>query len=275
MVTGKTAILRAQRRWADARGLRYDALGCVRTLDDNLLAPLDEVTLAELARGSELLPTRLGPARFHWLCSSAALVVNVFAYWRGRDPTPLAEALGVTVPPGSRLTFEEPLSTGLPGDPPSADVALHGLDARGVFIESKFTEWLVRRPRNKRVFKDKYFPQDEGVWSAAGLPRCQILADALQDGEVRFKHLNAAQLLKHALGLVATGRRTSALVYLYYEHAGRQAMTHREELDRIREALAPELEFRFTTYQAVFAALRASAGVEPDYVEYLSRRYFA
>jgi len=30
-----------------------------------------------------------------------------------------------------------------------------------------------------------------------------------------------------------------------------------------------------TTYQALFAALRAAPGLERDYVDYLARRYFA
>ena len=58
MVTGKTAELRAQRRWADARGVRYDAFGCVRVLADNLREPLDAAacpvhTGASMAGSSE------------------------------------------------------------------------------------------------------------------------------------------------------------------------------------------------------------------------------
>ena len=87
----------------------------------------------------------------------------MFAHWRERPVAPLVAALGfadegvaVTV------TFEEPLPTGLPGDPPFADVALRWPDGSVVSVESKFTEWLVRRPHNKRVFKDKYFPAAVG-----------------------------------------------------------------------------------------------------------------
>ena len=61
MVTGKTALLRAQRRWADAYGVHYDARGCVRALAHNLRAPLDESSLTELQRGSANAP----PAILH------------------------------------------------------------------------------------------------------------------------------------------------------------------------------------------------------------------
>ena len=155
MVTAKTALLRAQRRWADAHGVRYDAHGCVRELDDNLRAPLDGAALAEFQRGSELTPGTARPARLHSLCSSAALVVNVFGYWRGRDQTPLLRALGIAGPGGTRLAFEEPLPTGLPGDPPTVDVALYRPDGRCVAVESKFAEWLVaavaRQARRSRT----------------------------------------------------------------------------------------------------------------------------
>ena len=75
MVTGKTELLRAQRRWADAHGVHYDARGFVRALADNLRVRPDETVLAELRRGSELEPRATQPARAHSLCSSAALVV--------------------------------------------------------------------------------------------------------------------------------------------------------------------------------------------------------
>jgi hypothetical protein len=274
VVTGKTALLRAQRRWADAHGVHYDAHGCVRDLVDNLRVPLDDATLAELTRGSELEPGPSRPARLYSLCSSAALVLNAFGWWRGRDHTALLRALGVDGPGGTRLELEAPLPTGLPGDPPTVDVALFRPDGRRVVVESKLAEWLVPIPRGKRVFKDKYFAQGRPVWAAAGLPLAQALAEDLQDGRERLKYLNAAQLLKHALGLANNGLATSALVYLYFDRPGKEAATHRAELARVSERLAPELELRVSTYQSLFAALRDVPDLERGYIDYLARRYF-
>jgi hypothetical protein len=247
----------------------------VRVLADNLRVPLDDSALAELQRGSELTPGVTQPARAYSLCSSAALVVNVFAYWRGRDQTPLLEALGVGGPGGTRRELAAPLPTGLPGDPPTVDVALHRPDGRCVAVESKYAEWLAPRPRSQRVFKDKYFAGGIRAWQAAGLPLCQALAEDLQQGRERLKHLNAPQILKHALGLAVNGLRTSALVYLYYDRPGRESATHRAELERITARLQPEIDVRVTTYQALFGALRATPGLDRDYVDYLARRYFA
>jgi len=275
VITGKSALLRIQRRWADAHGVRYDAHGCVRNLGDNLHAPLDDAALAEFRRGSELTAGAARPARLHSLCSSAALVVNVFGRWRGRDQTALLQALGVGGPGGTRLTFEEPVPTGLAGDPPTVDVALYRPDGRCVAVESKFAEWLVPRPRGKPPFKDKYFAGGVQPWAALGLPRCQALAEELQDGRERVKYLNAPQLLKHALGLANSGLRTSALVYLYYDRPGREGGAHRAEIDRVLSRLGSEIELHACTYQALFEALRAIPGLEPDYIGYLARRYFS
>jgi hypothetical protein len=274
VVTGKTSFLRAQRRWADARGVRYDAHGCVRDLADNLRTPPDETTLAEFRRGSELTPGTTRPARLYSLCSSAALVVNVFGRWRGRDQTALLQALGVGGPGGTELEFEKAVPTGLPGDPPTVDVALYRPDGRCVAVESKLAEWLVPRPRGKRAFKDKYFAQDRCVWAAAGLPRCQALAEELQDGRERVKYLNAPQLLKHALGLASSGLRTSCLVYLYYDRPGKEGTAHRAEVERVADRLGAELELRATTYQTLFRALCTVSDLERDYLDYLAQRYF-
>lgn len=252
----------------------------MRDLADNLREPLAGVALDELKRGSELTPGVRRPARLYSLASSAALVVNVFAYWHGRDAGPLLRALvpelrfGVTDVP--ELRFEEPLPTGLPGDPPTVDVALDFASGRRVAIESKYAEWLALRPRRQRAFKDKYFPQGQGigVWAEARLPRCQALAEDLQSGRERLKHLHSAQLLKHALGLAKSGR-ASTLIYLYYDWPGREAAAHRSEIERVVARLESEVDLRVATYQSLFAALRTLPELDPAYVDYLARRYFA
>jgi hypothetical protein len=255
----------------------YDARSFVRALADNLRAPLTPAMRAELERGSELARRGATPPRSHSLTSSAALVVNVFGYWRERPVAPLVAALGFEAGERVALTFEEPLPTGLAGEPPFADVALRWPNGDLVPIESKFSEWLVRRPNNKRVFKDKYFPSGtgSGVWSAAALPRCQTLAEELQAGRERCKYLNAAQLLKHALGLRKLGQRGLAVVYLYYDWPGREAAVHRAELERVQRRLATEVDLRVLTYQHLFGALRATPGLDRGYIDYLAQRYFA
>jgi hypothetical protein len=272
-VAARKDLERRQRRWAEGAGVDHDAHGYVRVLAANLRAPLGVDTLAEIERGSELTPYRTRPARLWSLASSAALVLNVFAYWRGRDTAPLVAALGL--PAGSPvLHFEEPLPTGLEGDPPMADVLLRWPSGQVAAIESKLGEWLVRRPRNKAVFKRKYFPPGEGVWAAAGLPVCQALAADIDSGRERYRWLHAAQLLKHALGLARFGAPAWTLVYLYYDWPGREAAEHAAEIGRFAERIGAELRFRALSYQTLFAALRCEDSLDAEYRDYLERRYF-
>ena len=273
--SAKNQIVRQQRRWASATGRKCDARGFVARLDDNLRLPPAARTLAELDRpgSSELKPGRTQPPRIYALHSSAALVVNVFEHWCGRDLAPLLRALGLPGV-GRRLTFERPFGTGLPGDPPYIDVALELASGNVVAIESKFTEWLTPRPPRQGGFKPKYFCAAARHWAECALPRCQSLAEDLQARKERFKHLHAAQLLKHALGL-ARQQRAVSLYYLYYDVAGPESRAHRAEIARFLARLAPEIAIAALTYQELYGRLRGDERVDRGYLDYLRERYFS
>ena len=126
---------RQQRRWAESAGIDFDARGFVHDFDANLRVPLAAATRAAFAHGTELTPRKNQPARIAALYSSAALVANVFDHWSARDPAPLVAALGFQVEP-AQLKFEEPLVTGVEGDPPTSDAAF-GASSRGESSRSR------------------------------------------------------------------------------------------------------------------------------------------
>jgi Restriction Endonuclease associating with ARP len=270
----KKALQRRQRRWADAAGIAYDAGGYVQRLGDNLRAPLSSAASSAFVASPELGARRRQPPKMLALHSSAALVANVFDYWTQRDASPLAAALGFAEP-CTALGFEAPFPSGLPGEPPTVDLLLTFESGRRIAVESKFSEWLSRRPRNKAVFKTKYFPRDRAVWTECGLPRCQTLAEDLQARTQRFKYLHAAQLLKHALGLSVVARGRIALCYFYYDWPCRESGVHREEIARFTGLIGDELPFSALTYQEIYRRLRETRAVEPGYLEYLRARYFS
>ena len=261
---------RQQRRWAETAGIEHDARGFVRDHDANLRVPMSAATRAAFARGSELAPRGKRPARIAALHSSAALVANVFDHWSARDAAPLVAALGLGAG-GATLSFEEPLPTGVEGDPPTSDVVLRCASGRVVAIESKFGEWLVRRASNRADLKPKYFAAGRAFWRDAGLPRCQALAEDLRAGRERFRHLHVAQLLKHALGLARTAYE---LRYLYHEWPRGPAAAHRAELERFVARVGAEARFSASTYQDLFRTLAADTRVDRAYLEYLRARYF-
>src|SRR4051794_27192762 len=87
------------------------------------------------------------------------------------------------------------------------------------------------------------------------------MRDRLRSGEERFVHLDAAQLVKHAFGLVTEGvrrHRTPVLFYLFAEPAARNGRAivpddlarHQDEITRFAEALAgDEVTFRSASYR--------------------------
>ena len=257
-------------------GVRVDARGYVLQLADNFRVPPSATMLAAFDRptGSELRPGRTRPPRLQALHSSAALVVNVFDHWRRAEPKPLLAALGIDGD-AAALVFEKGFPTSVPGDPPYIDVVLELAAGRVIAIESKFTEAQTPRPRNRTVFKAKYFPAGRSIWAQIGLSSCQALADDIQQGRARFKFLHAAQLLKQALALRLARGPDFLLYYLYYDSAGRESTAHHADIEHFRERVGSELPFMALSYQDLYRALRASESVDAGYLEYLRARYFA
>jgi hypothetical protein len=227
----------------------------------------------EQGSGSELIDRARTPAKMRALHSSSALAVNFFDYWVDRDTTPLTRALE-TGPEPVEVRFEVQYPTGLGGIPPNLDVVLERRDGFVIALESKFTEWMKAKTANLAPFKDKYFPAGTGLWEKAGLPATQRLAESMQAGDIFFRHLDAAQLLKHALGLannLGTGFR---LFYIYYDASGDEALAHEIEIKKFSDRVGEELGFRSVSYQELLLSLEAGQGVDSEYLGYLRGRYF-
>jgi hypothetical protein len=263
--------LRAQLSWARMRGLRTDDKGYVEALETNLWRPMHAASRAACEQGS-------GDGlrhRMRALHSSSALVVNFFDYWSSADPTPLAIALG-TRDEITSIEFESQQQTGLPGNPPNLDVCIALASGHTLAIQSRFGEWLDRKNQAKEPLRPKYFEPDGAVWNAAGLPKCQQVAEALRDRRLHFRHLDATQLLEHALALAKCRGRAFSLMYLYYEWDVPQSALHHEELEQFAASVDTELGFHWLTYQDAFARLLTAAGpADENYVSYLAHRYFA
>lgn len=275
-MSARDRILTQQKAWAAAAGLRIIAPGHVESVDINLLAPMRPSTLAAFQAGeaAELKDFPRHPAKLRWLCSSAALVVNVFEHWSQGGGAPLLAALALEGP-AQEISFEARFPISADGTPPNVDLAIRLASGVCVGIESKFTEWhLPRRPAKIR-FKDKYFPAGTALWTSRGLPRCQALAEELQDGRSRFRYFYATQLLKHALGMATQCPRGIALYYLYYDWSGPAARAHRREIEQFAARVGGELAFRSLSYQELFERLLRYCGdADADYLAYLKTRYF-
>ena len=273
----KSNLLEMQRTWALQKGLRVADNGYLQKYEYNLFRPLSKEALSafESGSGSELKPSSpTRPAKMCALHSSSALAVNFFDYWSETDSSPLLAAFGIEGI-SSFIRFEAQFPTGLPGTPPNLDVAIGLNSGHVVAIESKFTEWLTPKSPTLSPFKSKYFESPD-QWSSKGLHSCQRLAEAMQDGTEKFRHLDAAQLLKHALGLANNVLGKFDLFYIYFDCSGQESRTHRNEIERFGSLVAGDFPFKAICYQEAFAALRACTGMnDQDYTTYLQARYFS
>jgi len=129
-----------------------------------------------------------------------------------------------------------------------------------VGVESKRFEPF--RGAKKPSFSEKYGKHD---WGGRTDRYCRV-RERLISGELRFSHLDAAQLVKHAYGLVTDAKRNGkrpALVYLFAEPARVAAgdiARHREEIAAFAGAVAgDEVSFHATSYRQWLATFPAEA----------------
>ena len=262
-LTPTATIIERQRRWARSSGLRIDRAGRTLALEENLFLPLHPQTRKEFLSGAgdELS----GDMRS--LRSSSALVCNFFDSWRHGG----GDGIGLVCADESetaRISFERRFPTGLGGTPPHIDVVLDGAPTGPIAIESKFSEPYGRV---KNDFAASYF-ETTGLW--AGLERCREMAEMLHARELQLRHLGAAQLLKHILGLArAYGPRGFELLYLWYEVPGEAARLHATEIEAFAAEVGDEVRFRSSTYQEFAQRARELAATTEEHLGYLAGRY--
>lgn len=262
-----------QLRWANERGIPVDKSGYTTGCNDNLFSPLSDDSVAEFdgADGGEL--GKEGKrGKIQALHSSSALAVNAFEFWRDKDKSVLASAMGIKS--GMKtLNFEKRFKTGLTGKAPNLDVVLTLADQSIVAIESKFLEPYAKHASG---FKDKYFEGGKGRWSDYGYVACQRLAEDIQSGKRRFTWLHPEQLLKHILGLSHSQETRWNLMYLCYD-PGVEGIGHLKEANEFADISRSDgIDFRVLTYQTLFAAIRKKAEASHlEYLQYFEGRYFA
>lgn len=263
--------------------LMLNRSGRVGNPTDNLLhgIPFKEfIASFKKGAGNELGSVRNGvsmPGKFCSAYSSSALAVNHFAPFKSTRTLPI---LGKH----RRLRlvdFEVDFPTGLSGTAPHLD-ALFVSEIERVAIESKCLEYLrIKTPKalektSKRL-KDKYL---NGVKDARRQSAWFAELRELAAEPTRYRQLDAAQLLKHALGLLNSPTDVpTSLVYLFWEPLDAALSpvfaSHREEIgkfgSRVRDA---GVQFEALSYPELWEQWRDSG--DPFLIQHviaLRRRY--
>ena len=219
--------------------------------------------------GQEMEPQKAAPGKMAAIRSSSALVVNTFARWRA-DPGSLRIKGHERF---AAMKFEAKCPTGLQGTPPHLDALLTaGQVVLG--IESKCLEYLT--PKIAK-FVAAYDNIKDDSRTASWLP----YIEELRRHPDRYHYLDAAQLIKHWLGLFHTFQESKrSLLYLFWEPMNwsdiQEFRKHRMEVDDFRNWIRPIApSFEMLTYAELWESWRNQT--EPPWlkahVERLAARY--
>ena len=171
--------------------------------------------------------------KFRAVHSSAALVANHFAHFKQES----SQLVMLGQSGFNSVALEKKLPTGLRGIPPNLDVFLENPDTC-IAIESKLLETLSpKRPHFSPSYSKDLLPYCEPQW-------WNLIKSA---GGASEGYLDAAQLVKHYLGLIYhveknTIDKKAMLLYLYWKPENaeeiREYQKHDQEVEEFRKKVA-------------------------------------
>lgn len=290
---GLKYIQAKQQNWAKRKGLELfggtipdkGEKNYLKSIVENLFnQQLSEETKNNFDEGdgNETKDSKTRLAKMKALHSSSALPVNVFQYWQEKDVSSILFACRLinrrpfnsdTLPNAVRFEQKFEICDNKKDFPkkPNLDVVIE-YDHNVYAIESKFTEPYDGKPKGLR--KVYTSAQLDELWK--GIPSLQDLGKEISPDNYEFKYLDAAQLLKHILGLKKqVGKSGFTLLYLWYDVIGNDGLEHRKEIEKFAEiAKKDNIKFRHITYQEVIINLSKEFYVDNEvYIDYLTDRY--
>ena len=294
-MTGLEFIKSKQQNWGIRKG--FDLVGgtipdkgeknYLHNLTDNLFEPLSKESLDcfNLGDGNETKDTKTRLAKMKSLHSSSAIAVNLFQYWQKKDVYPIVYACKLCSKTGkigeehststSKIKFEEKFE--ISGDKslfpysPNIDVVIKDFQSLIFAIESKFTE--PYNSRKQKGISQKYI-DNVSFWN--GLSNLYELAKEISPDNNKFQYLDAAQLIKHILGLKKKHNKNGFhLLYIWYDVIGKDDAEHRKEIEQFAEiAKKDNIKFSQVTYQEVITKLTKEFYIgNENYCDYLTDRY--
>lgn len=227
-------IDRAKQALWKKSGLSHDRWGYVTRPEDNLVSGVTaDMIKADYDNGSG----REWLFKIRAIHSSAALAANTFGLWK-TEPSRLTFTGSTGFAPPK---LEAQCPTGLRGTPPNLDVLFESPEV--VFgIESKLLEPLkLTVPEFSVSYVRNRLPLCEDIW-------WHLLERVRQSPA---SHLDAAQLIKHYLGLRRKfpNDKKLSLVYLFWKPLNAEKFDeyrwHAEAVDRFRNAVEEATCVRF------------------------------
>jgi len=292
-MNGLKYIQAKQQNWAKKKGLELfggtipnkGEKNYLNSLSENIFnQKLSEETDKNFKEGdgSETKDSKTRLAKMKALHSSSALPVNVFQYWQEKDVSPILYACGLinrrpfnsdTLPNAIKFEQKFEICDNKKDFPkkPNLDVVIE-YDDNVYAIESKFTEPYNSKPKGLREVYTS--AQLDDLWK--DITHLQDLAKEISPDNNEFKYLDAAQLIKHILGLKKQlGESSFCLLYIWYDVIGNDGIEHRKEIEKFAKiAKEDNIKFRHITYQEVMINLSKEFYFGNEvYINYLTDRY--
>lgn len=303
-MTAKDYIELKQKKWAKKEAItlvnkdryteKYKDNLFKRTLNENIFKQFKQ------ASGNEIKED--GICNMAAVYSSSALCVNVFQYfyllWKKKnqkETEKILYALEVLTQDEDikieEITFEHKFE--IPNIsknyPPNIDVVIKTKDK--IFaIESKFREPYYYTPTNK--IQEAYY--NENIWPDCLLKTKKYIntednydkvEEKRKNGTYKevnklnkFKRLDAAQLIKHLLGLYNNKKEKEVhLIYIYYDVPGNMGEEHRKEIKDFSEIIDDNIKFTAISYQELIYNLNNLLDrrnkEHKKYLDYINSRY--
>lgn len=311
-MTAKDYIELKQKEWAKRKGVTFaNDKRYTKTYNENLFEPLAEKIENQFknADGRELNGEECKMAAVY---SSSAICVNVFQYFyllqkegKKEEAKKILYSLGVSrdkIIKIKEIAFEQKLQISNISTP-NIDVIIKTNNDKVFAIESKFREPFYYTPTN--YIQEKYYKTND-IWNR--LENIKKYIDKFEEEYIEFekditnqntpieikvkkifphfKRLNAAQLIKHLLGLfndssIGTKDKSNIrLIYLYYDVPGNMGEEHRKEIKEFSEVIKKDnIKFTHISYQELIFNLNNKKNAKLDYnnheeyLNYINARY--
>jgi hypothetical protein len=249
-------------------GIQLNSIGYLSDFREALVegvSPSSFVDDLRAGAGQELQSKFLAPH------SSSALAVNSFGWFAGKErQVALGDHKHLSL-----VGFERKFPTGLASaQPPNLDVVLDG-EGTLVAVESKCLEYLSPKvPKFSTRYRDDISDERrDGPWY-------KEMVRILDEVEHGYRHLDVAQLIKHALGLSYRQSRNVVLVYLWWEPSNADEFpifcAHREEISRLSHRVeGGDISFHAMPYNELWAHWDGSDKAELRiHANLLQKRYY-
>lgn len=285
-MNGYIFIKQKQLNWALNKGINLqnkdknmNGTFYTQKLEDNLYEQLLPETRNSFlnASGGELNQCEDTPCKLQALHSSAALVINIFQYWK--KIREIENIIHIFDHKHNTTNYQMYFEKEFVIDkifpfPPTLDVIFTLKEKNQVIaIESKFSEpYYGANPG----LKEKYFVDEviSKLWN--DIPSIKRIAEDICPEDKKFQYLHVAQLIKHILGLKKSYKKKDfVLLYLWYNVPGKEGYYHQKEIEFIKELFQKDgINFKSMTYQELIIQLAEKfRKIHYNYIKYITERY--